>query len=269
MGYCNNIFGHIPQPWFNGSLTEANQIHSTALIGSSTTYLTTNQWHLRARIWETDHTGAFTPPVCFRYTAEAGLTFPRIPLKSTGHKHTKQLCPAPLPLDRERLEMEASRDVKGCCVSKDGTLVITAAERAFVPVAYSEDEIILKPKRVPLLVLTLNMQGTWGEKKTQMHADTRRLRGFLRKLVHWNDTVPLSCELVPYSAASSRLHPSMHCADLGWTVSFLYQPLQDLLYLYYAQMENPILKPRLHDKPSKRSHCATKLVKKMIDLIAI
>ncbi len=36
-------------------------------------------------------------------------------------------------------------DMKGCCVSKDGTLLITAAERAFVPVAYMQDKIIPCP----------------------------------------------------------------------------------------------------------------------------
>ncbi len=151
--------------------------------------------------------------VCFRYTVVAGH-----PIEERGSQtHTKQLCSGPLSIRlRERPELEALRDVKGCCVSKDGTLVITAAERAFVPVAYLQDEIIPKPKLtlcVPLLVLNLNMQGTWGE-KTQIHAGRRGHTSperILEKAVYWNDSVPLSCELVPYSAGRPRLHLSRKC----------------------------------------------------------
>lgn len=77
---------------------------------------------------------------------------------------------------------------EGCCISKDGTLVITAAERAFVPVAYLRDEIIPKPERslcVPLLALNLKMQGHTMRKRRKTHTatdkDTRRPRGFLSK----------------------------------------------------------------------------------------
>lgn len=53
----------------------------------------------------------------------------------------------------------------------------------------------------------------------------------------------------------------MHCADLGWTVSFLYQPQQDF-YIMHKQ-RTPFSNPGYwHDKPSKQSNSATKSVKK-------
>lgn len=77
-------------------------------------------------------------------------------------------------------------------MSKDGTLVITGAERAFVPLAYLQDEIIPEPKlalRVPLPALNLKIQGNTVRKKktltyTLTDEDTRRPRGFLRKAVY-------------------------------------------------------------------------------------
>lgn len=92
---------------------------------------------------------------------------------------------------------------RGCCISKDGTLVITAAERAFVPLAYLWDEIIPKPKRslgVPLLALSLKMQGHTMRKRNT-HSDRRGHMSPERilewKAVYWDDTLLLSRLHVP------------------------------------------------------------------------
>ncbi len=88
-------------------------------------------------------------------------------------------------------------DMKGCCVSKDGTLVITAAERAFVPVAYMQDEII----PCPTLRAELEYAGHMRRKNSNAHGHTPPER-ILEKAGALKRHRP--AELVPYSADSSR-----------------------------------------------------------------
>lgn len=77
---------------------------------------------------------AFTPAICHSSRAHISMH----PIKRS-HTHTKQLCSGPLFIwSSERPELEGLRAVKGFgrgggCISKDGTLVITTAQRAFVP----------------------------------------------------------------------------------------------------------------------------------------
>lgn len=106
------------------------------------------------------------------------------PMKERGsqaHTHKTTLFRAPFHLTERKAGaggFEGRERVQrgGCCVSKDGTLVITAAERAFVPLAYLQDEIIARPKLtlcVPLSALNLKMKGNTMRKNSYRRRQTR------------------------------------------------------------------------------------------------